>query len=62
MQGITTVGFGLFGLFYLVFVLAIVGFVIWFMVQLIQTQRAKVRVLEEISMKLDRQKAPQDTF
>ncbi|MBM7707140.1 flagellar biogenesis protein FliO [Chryseomicrobium aureum] len=62
MQGITTVGFGLFGLFYLVFVLAIVGFVIWFMVQLIQTQRAKVRVLEEISMKLDRPKSTRDNF
>lgn len=62
MQGITTVGFGLFGLFYLVFVLAIVGFVIWFIVQLIQTQRAKVRVLEEISMKLDRPKSTRDNF
>ena len=62
MQGITTIGFGLFGLFYLLFVLAIIGFVIWFMIQLIQTQRAKVRVLEEISMKLDRPKSTRDTF
>jgi len=58
----TTIGFGIFSILYLVFILAIIGFVIWFMVQIIQTQRAKVRVLQEISSKMDSKSSNRDAF
>lgn len=53
MAGMTGIGFGLFSLLYMVFILALMGFGIWFMIQLITTQREKVRVLQEISSKMD---------
>lgn len=43
---------GLFSLFYMLFILALVGFVVWFMIQLITTQREKVQALKEISAQL----------
>lgn len=52
MSGIASVGFGLFSLLYMLFILALIGFVIWFMVQLITTQREKVQALKEISAQL----------
>lgn len=52
MSGIASVGFGLFSLLYMLFILALIGFVIWFMVQLITTQREKVQALQEISAQL----------
>lgn len=52
MTGFTSVGIGLFSLIYLLFILAMIGFVIWFMVQLIATQREKVQALKEISAQL----------
>lgn len=62
MSSFTTVGFGLFSLLYLLFVLALIGFVIWFMYQLIVTQREKVRVLQEISSKMDSQLKDPSSF
>ncbi|WP_342527069.1 hypothetical protein MKY84_00715 [Chryseomicrobium sp. FSL W7-1435] len=62
MSSMTTIGFGIFSILYLVFILAIIGFVIWFMVQIIQTQRAKVRVLQEISSKMDSKSSNRDAF
>ncbi|MFC4355472.1 hypothetical protein ACFO0S_10460 [Chryseomicrobium palamuruense] len=52
MSGFASVGIGLFSLIYLLFILAMIGFVIWFMVQLIATQREKVQALKEISAQL----------
>lgn len=52
MSGIASVGFGLFSLLYMLFILALIGFVIWFMVQLITTQREKVKALQDISAQL----------
>lgn len=50
MSSVATVG--LFSLIYMLFILALIGFVIWFMFQLITTQREKVQALKEISAQL----------
>ena len=50
MSSVATMG--LFSLIYMLFILALIGFVIWFMVQLITTQREKVQALKEISAQL----------